>query len=194
MGDKLEHYQDDRFSLSNDGGIAMKVYANDEARFSHYPRTEFEDTSVPSWKWGKGTHQMKATVKVMKVPDGKSTIIGQVHGDHKKGGELDMLLKLRYSDKGKIEARVKDSKGHEHTYGDLGSVSLGKELKYEILCEGKKLKVTVNDKSMEYEPPTKSAQTFYLKAGNYLQTNSGKEESEVRFYSLSASHSTSLYV
>merc|ERR1711908_37234 len=92
---------------------------------------------------------------------------------------------------GKVEARVKDSKGHELTQGDLGSVRLGQELKYQIRCKGKKLMVTVNGKSIEYEPPTKSGQTFYLKAGNYLQTNSGKEDGEVRFYTLSVSHSGS---
>lgn len=188
-GADLKHYSDDRFYLSDDGGIAMKVYSNDETRFSSEPRTEFEDTSVPSWKWGEGSHQLKASVKVMKMPHGQHTFIGQVHCAHKQGGELCMLLKLRYSYDGKVEARVKDSSGHDIAQGDLGSVSLGNELNYEILCEGKTLKVTVNGKSIQYDPPTKSVQTFYLKAGNYFQDTSGSDESEVRFYSLTTSHS-----
>ncbi|AYV83948.1 MAG: hypothetical protein Hyperionvirus14_37 [Hyperionvirus sp.] len=170
---------------------------------THYPRTELRETPVDGdWPLLTGTHTLKATCKVSKFPAPltplKGIYIGQIHGDNDSHNP--QLVKLLWTPTNEITVQIQEDAdpSTEKTYS-LGHVpALGQEIDYEIIITTGKLTVTVTPKSTNksasmtatYKNKYWTEQTYYFKAGNYLQETdkSSTDYGVVQFYALTATH------
>lgn len=157
---------------------------------SSYPRTELRElingqSDRVNWQFG-GIHSLSATCSIDRVPSSKKVIIGQIHG---KDGTSLPLFKLVYN-KGKLVAEFKKSPTDSSDIKyEMGSISLGKSIKYEIKANKLDLTITVNGKSRKVKlVPEWLPCTFYFKAGCYCIDNQGNEWAQVTFYDLVAKH------
>lgn len=164
---------------------------------SSYPRCELRELFDPfddnvNWT-GYGTHVLKAQCRVMQLPSTRKTIIGQIHSYTGKP-----LIKLQFNGD-KIEALVKNSPNSD---GDtrflFATVGLGDLIDYQIKVVDGLLSMTVNGVNQSQyvfeSEPAWTNQTFFFKAGNYCQDNSGptNEAAIVSFYDLGVVHSAPL--
>ncbi len=150
-----------------------------------YPRSELRNLREFSVT---GTNTLTARCRVLQQPSNGSIIIGQVHG-HVSGSEL---CKLRWSG-GKVQMGVKSSLGASETRRTIGSYSLGATLNYTLKVSNRVLTVTVNGTSLTQTLNSSwNVDTYYFKAGSYVQDNSGSssEGGRVAFYSLSRNQGT----
>ncbi len=163
---------------------------------SEFPRTELRemldpDNEAVNWT-GYGTHILKGQCKVTQIPSSKRTFIGQIHSF--SGGSVP-LLKLRF-DKGTVEALVKEfvssTNDTEFTFGRVGLSNL---ISFQVTLKDGLLSMTVNGTNQSVNvfqtDPAWTNQTFYFKAGNYCQDNSGPadEGAVVSFSQLTVEHS-----
>lgn len=152
---------------------------------SSYPRTEFRGLLSPwndrtNWTFN-GTHVLKGTCAVNKLPSTKKVILAQIHG---KTGITDPFLKLWHR-KGKVMVEIDDD-----DY-DFGKVDLNKPISYNIIVKDFTVMVTVNGKSTKTIQIDDSymGSTFYFKAGLYCIDNSKDDDwARVTYYDLSQSH------
>jgi hypothetical protein len=163
---------------------------------SDYPRCELRELLVPSnenvnWT-GYGTHILNAQCKVTQIPSTKKTFIGQIYS---LTGTSVPLLKLRFNN-GTVEALVKPSPSSTNdTTLAFANVGLSNLITYQIKMVDGLLSMTVNGSNRSVNvfqtSPAWTNQTFYFKAGNYCQDNSGatNEGAAVSFYQLSVEHS-----
>jgi hypothetical protein len=160
-----------------------------------FPRCELRELMDPdnlNQNWtGFGTNTLNARCKVTKVPSNKTVVVGQIHSFT---GLAPPLIKLQYND-GIVEALVKEVYGSSvDTRWPFGTIGLNQPFDYQVdLTEGR-LTVTVNGSNQTANvfavDPAWTNQTFFFKAGNYCQDDSGSatEGSIVAFYSLAALH------
>jgi hypothetical protein len=162
---------------------------------STYPRTEFREQIAPPsdeacWT-ATGTHVLDARCRVSQVSSSQKVIIGQIHS---YSGKAKPLLKLQFF-KNRIEALVKESptkgKDIKLTFPDVG---LDKDFDYQIKLQDGLLSITVNGttqtENIFKDAPDWANQTFYFKAGAYVQDNEGSasEGARVSFSKLQTSH------
>ena len=164
-------------------------------RLTTYPRCELRelfDASDQTMNWtGYGTNILDAQCRVTRLPSSGRVIIGQIHSFT---GNAYPLLKLQF-DKGRVDAKVRESPNStiETTFA-LGNVGLSNLITYELRLQEGLLSMTVNDSNQAVNvfetDPDWTGQTFYFKAGNYCQDNSGptNEGAVVAFYQLEAEH------
>jgi hypothetical protein len=162
---------------------------------SSYPRSELRELFDPmndnvNWT-GYGTHILNAKFKVTQIPSSKKVIVGQIHSFT---GNAYPLIKLQFND-GKVEALVKESPTlPDDTKFSFANVGLGNLITYQIKMVDGLLSMTVNGINQSVNvfetDPSWTNQTFYFKAGNYCQDNSGttNEAATVSFYQLSVAH------
>ncbi|HWN95323.1 MAG TPA: polysaccharide lyase family 7 protein, partial [Methylomirabilota bacterium] len=165
---------------------------------SSYPRSELREQINPpdnSVNWRpQGTHLMDAQCRVRILPSTGKIIIGQIHSYL---DDARPLLKFVF-DNGTIDAQVKESPNDAadlHFY--FPDVPLNSLITYRILFTEGLLSMTINGVTRSVDvydlDPEWEDQTFYFKAGAYVQDNEGNssEGGRVDFYQLSASHSSS---
>jgi len=162
---------------------------------SSYPRSELRELLDPNddnvnWT-GYGTHILNAQCKVTRIPSSQKVIIGQIHSFT---GNAYPLVKLQFNN-GTVEALVKQSPNSSaDTKLFFPNVGLSNAITYQIRVENGLLSMTVNGSNQSVNvfqtDPDWTNQTFYFKAGNYCQDNSGvtSEGASVSFYQLSVTH------
>ena len=164
---------------------------------STFPRSELREQINPpdnSVNWPAfGTHVLEAQCKVKVLPSTGKIIIGQIHGYL---GDARPLLKLVF-DNGRIDAQVKESPAEDtdlHYY--FPNVPLNSLITYRVVLEEGILTFTINGVTQSVDlfenDPEWADQTFYFKAGSYVQDNSGTsaEGGRVDFYQLRSAHAT----
>jgi hypothetical protein len=162
---------------------------------STYPRSELREMLNPtssSSNWTSyGTHILRAVCRVTQVPSSGKIIIGQIHAYNGNP-----LVKLQWSG-GKIENLVKNSPTNstDTKYTLLTGLALGTTITYEILAQDGVVTVTANNvpstQNFLASDPLWAGETFYFKAGDYVQDNVGTntEGGIVSFTSLTTTHS-----
>ena len=159
---------------------------------STYPRSELREMLDPgnsrvNWT-GYGTHILRAQCKILKQPSTGKIIIGQVHGF-----QTDPLVKLQWND-GLLQAYFKNAPGGSDTKHTITTVSPEALINYEIRVTNGVATVLANGRSASHDFFQSSAawrtNTYYFKAGAYVQDNAGLDDEGglVAFYELSASH------
>ena len=163
---------------------------------SDYPRCELRELLDPTdngvnWP-GFGRHVMSAQCKVMQLPSSRRVVIGQIHSYL---GAAPPLVKLSYNN-GAVEALVRmEAASSTDVRLPLTNVGLSNAINYQITLSDGILSITVNGVNLSTNvflaDPAWMQQTFYFKAGNYCQDNSGptNEASIVAFYQLNVQHS-----
>jgi hypothetical protein len=163
---------------------------------SDFPRCELRELLDPTdngvnWS-GFGGHVLSAQCKVMRLPSSRRVVIGQIHSFL---GAAPPLVKLSYNN-GAVEALVRiEADSSTDVRFPLTTVALSNAINYQITLRDGILSVTVNGMNLSTNvflaDPTWKQQTFYFKAGNYCQDNSGptNEISIVSFYQLNIQHS-----
>jgi hypothetical protein len=162
---------------------------------SRFPRCELRETfnpNNPSEHWsGYGTHTLDAQCKVTQVPSNTKVIVGQIHTFT---GNADPLVRLLYTN-GIVTAVVQASPGlPAESLFPFGDIGLGNLLTYQLSVSDGLLSMTVNGSNQVINlfesDPNWTNQTFYFKAGNYCQDNTGTmtEGSTVSFYQLAVTH------
>ena len=163
---------------------------------SSFPRSELRerlDPAVNAVNWTVvGTHILDAECRVTQLPSTKKVIIGQIHGYL---GAARPLLKLVF-DNGVIDAQVKVSPDADpDAHIAFVNTPLNSTITYQIKLVDGLLTLTVNGISRTanilQNDPAWANQTFYFKAGSYVQDNSGSssEGGRVAFYKLKVQHS-----
>ena len=163
---------------------------------SKYPRSELREMkggSEYNWSLTAGTATLSASVAVTQLPppSGK-VVVGQIHAN----GTSDLpLLELAYKGTGVISAEILPTfSSTTQTDTQLASgVALGECFTYTIQTDSSALlQISVNGQTGYKQTVDASweAATFYFKAGDYVQENTGAstDGAAVSFYSLSVSH------
>jgi hypothetical protein len=186
--DLMAGYTSQWLSTAEDGAMSFwcPVTGATTSSNTHYPRSELRET-WPDGDWPlAGHHRLDAVCRVMQVPDNGRIIIGQIHG-HVDGSEI---IKL-YWDNGKLSAAVEPNRSSE-TGLALGSAKIGDTIAYSLEMQDGKLKVAADGKSVAYDytASTWKTDTYYFKAGAYVQDDTGPSSvgGRVRFYSLTVEH------
>jgi len=163
---------------------------------SDFPRCELRELLDPTdngvnWS-GYGRHILSAQCKVLQLPSSRRVVIGQIHSFL---GEAAPLLKFSYNN-GVVEALVQLEAGVDSDVRiPLTNVGLSNAINYQITLRDGMLLTTVNgvtrSTNVFQADPAWKRQTFYFKAGNYCQDNSGptNEASIVAFYQLNVQQS-----
>ncbi len=166
---------------------------------SQYPRSELRETSSNgsgkeyNWPLTAGTATLSAMLSVTQLPppSGK-VVVGQIHAY----GASDLpLLELAYKGTGQVVAEILPllSSTAQSDTPLASGVGLGDCFSYTITTSASALlTISVNGKNGYSSPVDSSweAATFYFKAGDYVQENTGSstDGAAVSFYSLSVSH------
>jgi len=183
------------FYTAADGGMAFWCPVTGGTTVnSTYPRSELRELIDPrdsSENWtGYGSHTLRARCKVLQQPSTGKVIIGQVHGY-----ETDPLVKVQWND-GALYVYFKSSPGGPDMKYGLGTAEFGDIIDYEIHVEDGVATVTLNGVTADFDffasSPAWETNTFYFKAGAYVQDNLGAidEGGLVVFYELVANHPT----
>lgn len=161
---------------------------------SSYPRSELRELIDPrnsSVNWtGHGAHSLHAQCRVLEQPSTGKVIIGQVHGY-----QTDPLVKVQWND-GTVSAYFKNTPLGSDTKYALAEIGLGEMIEYNIAVVDGIATVTVNGASASHNFFASGSEwrtnTFYFKAGAYVQDNLGlpDEAGLVAFYELSANHAS----
>ena len=162
---------------------------------SAFPRCELRETFNPknineNWP-GYGMHTLDAQCKVTQVPSNTKVIVGQIHTFT---GNAYPLVRLLYTN-GIVAALVQERPGSPGVaVFPFGNIGLGDLITYQLALTDGLLSMTVNGSNRVVNlfetDPGWSDQTFYFKAGNYCQDNSGtiSEGAAVSFYQLAVTH------
>ncbi len=164
-----------------DGSLVFRVPSNGGTTSgSGYPRVEFRQVKTGAY-WNMtdtAEHYLTAQCKVMVVATAKpQTIIGQIHGSETNSE----LLKIRWTGylagKCYVEARFQTNDAAKTEYGVklATGLSLGDMISYTITMKNGTIVVTINGVSatQTYTPEFYgSTDSYYFKAGNYLQYSS----------------------
>ena len=160
-----------------------------------YPRCELRELLDPdnlnrNWT-GYGTNTLNARCKVTKVPSNKTVVVGQIHGF---SGLAPPLVKLQFNN-GLLEALVKETyAGNDDMRWAFPNVGLSNVFSYQLDFTEGLLSVTVNGSNQTVNifaaDRAWTNQTFFFKAGNYCQDDSGSstEGAIVAFYQLDTLH------
>jgi hypothetical protein len=186
----------DFFYVDEHGSLVFRCpVSGAKTKSAKYPRSELREMLDPgdaavNWPL-RGTHLLDARCQVNEVPSSQKIIIGQIHS---YSGEARPLVKLQYS-KGRIEALVKISPSRDEDRKlTLAEVGLNRDIAYQIKLHDGVLSVTVNGQTQTADVAGNDAewakQTFYFKAGAYVQDNEGPatELARVTFSRLEARH------
>lgn len=193
------------FTDKNDGAMTFWCPANGaHTPNSHYPRSELREVAVKGdWRLYTGNHTLSATCAVTNLPTTKGIYIGQIHGD--KNSLNPQMVKLLWGIDNVISVQVQsDSKpGTEATY-KFGTYTIGEKISYtlnvtNISSTSAKITINVtnytgtkqNTKTISYTYKNSywNSDSFYFKAGNYLQeTDATQNSGTVKFYALNPVH------
>lgn len=157
---------------------------------SLYPRSELRELApgFPNgdWKAATGTHEMNVTLKVLKLPQDGSIVIGQVHADG-VSGSCSVVLELEYTG-GPLIAHTRDSScGNVQT--TVGHSSVGAEIDYQVEVKNNVLTVKTNTGSTATST-IHNTYPIYFKVGSYVQdaASSSTQGGTVAVTKLSISH------
>ncbi len=201
----LEGYENDAFFYyADDGALVFKTSVDGATtKGSKYPRTELRemiDGERAAWTLDEGG-TMTATLQVDAMPtkfDGASgrMVIGQIHG------EDDELVRLYYE--GGTVYFKNDQAGPDdkelrfelrNDSGETADIALNETFSYLIEARDNTLRVEVYADGETYSSVTPinsvwDSDTFYFKAGAYLNTNEsqGTGYGQASFYGLDFSH------
>jgi Alginate lyase/Carbohydrate binding module (family 35) len=160
---------------------------------SDYARSELRemnaDGSAANWPLS-GTHKLSATLRIVSVT--KSVCVGQVHLGT-GGSSTKPLLELYYAPSGAITLGTENSPAGDQTRHSVGTVALGTQWSYVIEVSGNTITLTINGTTTTYSIPSSfDAYNMYFKAGDYNQSSSSSTTNgaKVKFYALTASHSS----
>jgi hypothetical protein len=152
-----------------------------------------ENGSENNWSITAGTATLSAMVSVTQLPppSGK-VVVGQIHAY----GASDLpLLELAYKGTGQLEAEILPTlSATTQTDSIVGSgIGLGTCFAYSIVTTSDALlTISINGKTQYSQTVDSSwqAATFYFKAGDYVQENTGSstDGAAVSFYALSVAH------
>ncbi len=190
-------YTSQWFYTGPDGAMTFWCPASSNSTAnSSYARSELREMLNPSSSssnWTSfGTHVLQATCRVTQVPSTQKIIIGQIHAYNG-----DPLIKLQWSS-GKIEGLFKDapSLGSDVKFTYFTGLAIGTTITYEIKVADGVATVTVNGIGYSTNFLANNSawayETFYFKAGAYVQDNVATNSSEggrVSFTSVTTSHS-----
>ncbi|MEI6751828.1 MAG: polysaccharide lyase family 7 protein [Paludibacter sp.] len=179
-----------------DGSLVFRVPSNGGTTSgSGYPRVEFRQVKNGAY-WNMtdtAEHFLTAQCKVMVVATAKpQTIIGQIHGSETNSE----LLKIRWTGylagKCYVEARYQTNDATKSEYGVklATGLSLGDIFNYTITMKNGTIVVTINGVSATQTYTTEfygTTDSYYFKAGNYLQYSSTDASiyGQNQFYKLS---------
>jgi hypothetical protein len=157
---------------------------------SSFPRSELRELK-PGGDWPEtGTHTLTATLKVEDTLAHVS--IGQIHiGTGGSPASTKPLLELFYYSTGQINLLLETSPAGGGPETGITTVPLGTKFSYSIQLSGSSLTITVAGVTKTYTISSSySAERFYFKAGDYLQTtgSSGTVGAHVAFYALNVTH------
>ncbi|MFT4171652.1 MAG: polysaccharide lyase family 7 protein [Rhodocyclaceae bacterium] len=166
---------------------------------SHYPRSELREMLDPSsskvnWGW-QGTHIMKLTGKVVKLPSTGKVIVAQIHAIEEDGTNAPPLVKIVFNTNqldGQVKSDSSGSGSDVHNY--FTNIAVGDRYDVEIRVTNGVAFITVNGDTRSVDFVSMDAGwknlKYYFKAGNYVQDNSADGGSATtKLYSLSVSHS-----
>jgi hypothetical protein len=184
-GDKLEGgYASEYFQSGADGSMVFWCpVTGGTTPNSHYPRSELRETPAGGdWKLS-GDHELRATLRILAVPSNGRLILGQIHG-HVDESEIIKLL----WDNGKLSAAVEPNRSSGEVQLALGSYKIGDTIDYAIHMKAGMLEVRAGTKTVKYDytAATWQTDTYYFKAGAYVQDDAGSssEGGKAAFYSL----------
>lgn len=186
----------DWFYTGLDGAMTMWAPVTGGSTInSSYARSELRETLEPddfSINWTTfGTHVLDAECRILQVPNNQKLVIGQIHA---YVGNAPPLVLLKYIE-GVVYMQVRlEVESTNYLFRPLANVSVGQPITYQIKLQDGLLSATVNGVSFSTNivasDPAWTNQTYYFKAGSYVQDNGGAETvgSRVAFYALSVSH------
>lgn len=202
------------YTSSVDGSLVFKCPAvGVTTSNSDFPRVELREIGTENKDWAllTGSHLLQAKVQVVHSPTIKGIYIGQIHGDN--SSDQPQIAKLLWAIDNTVSVQIKNDAnptGDEITY-QLGQYTLGETITYAIsmiptaTAGTSTLTVTINhyDTTQKKDVATTNSfpfmntywdkQTYYFKAGAYVQENKAgtTDYGEVHFLALTVTHSTS---
>ena len=174
-----------RLNSDRDGVVFTAPVAGVTTKNSHYPRSELREmkgAQEAAWSNQSGTHTLRATEAVTELPDAKPELVtAQIHG-----GDDDIMqirlegthLMVQYGDGTKQVSLDPDYR-------------LGTPYELEIVAATGGVRVSYNGEQKADLPL--SGNTWYFKAGAYVQSNPSKGDADtaagqVVIYSLEVTH------
>jgi len=165
----LKTYTSKYFYTGSDGSMTFWA-PQDGAKTSGslYPRSELREVAAGGDWTLKGNHQMNVTAKILKVPQNKKVVIGQIHANG-VSGSCSVILELEY-EAGTLVAHVRDKncKNVEFTVGK--NIAVGATIQYYVQLKDSKLIVQTNYGSMSPWTVVTNYK-LYFKVGDYVQDN-----------------------
>jgi hypothetical protein len=190
-------FQDQFFYTdSTDGALVMQVPGSPSSSgcvttaHSQHCRTELREILPISWDPNGPVNRMTAVLAVIVADESvHGTVIGQVHIDDSLSTKP--VAELYYNATGFISMGVEQNRtGGNQILTPVGQVMPGQTFSYEIRYESNVLSVSINSGPFTVLSTYQlDAPLSYFKAGNY---NQGNSRSEVHFFSISATHDSSL--
>ncbi|EMI19585.1 Alginate lyase 2 domain protein [Rhodopirellula maiorica SM1] len=189
-------YNDSYFKKNANGSVTFWCpVTGAKTEGTEYPRSELRemlDPGDPSVNWtAQGTHILDAECRISKIPSSSKVIIGQIHS---YTGKAKPLVKLQYF-KNRIEALVKVSptagKDKKLTFPNI---EFNTAISYQFQLNDGLLTITVNGESQSQDIIDSNSgwgdETFYFKAGVYVQDNEGDESegAQATFSKLAVTH------
>jgi hypothetical protein len=190
---QLATYTDPYFYTDkNDGAMTFFCPENGaHTTNSSFPRSELRELA-PGGDWPlTGTNIQTATLKVEDTI--AKVAVGQIHiGNGGTPASTKPLLELFYYPTGDVKLLLETSPAGGGSETLITNVPIGQTFSYTIKTVGSSaLTIVVNGVTQNFTIPSSySAERFYFKAGDYLQTtgSSGTIGAHVAFYALNVTH------
>ena len=189
-------YQDQYFFYdSDDASLVMTVPGAPSSGKcvttpnSKHCRTELRESSPSSWDPNGPANRMQVSLAVPQ-PDNSAhgTVVGQIHIDESVSTKP--VCELYYNSQGQLALGVEQTRaGGNQVLFDVGTVPVGQKFSYILSYENNVLSLSLdNQPAQTFSTFDLDAPKSYFKVGNY---NQGSSPSEVHFFAISVSHSTS---
>lgn len=195
------------FYLDTDGGIVFDCpVVGFKTANTSYTRTELREIVTfkghSDWPW-EGTHILRTSEAVTRVPSSGKTMVNQIHGIYPDGTNGPVLLKVQYEASATskdivvyFKENIKAGSDRKEYFRD---VPFGQRFDTEVKCIDGVLYVTISsgDRSETYTfdfleaDPEWYTQLFYYKVGNYVQDSVEDypgEGATVKVYSVETEH------
>jgi len=195
-------YQSEYFYKKN--GILTFWCPSNGATTEHSldPRSELREIGAGENWTLSGRHMLTASCAVLVLPVANGIVIGQIHGSSES--QQPQLCKIYWKTDNTLIAQVKSDDDPTGPEIDLflGNYCLGQPIKYTLLLVDFVLKIDVysekDGQQIVYSVETSFlnsywsdwGETYYFKAGNYLQDHINNDNGTVQFYNLSVQHSS----
>jgi len=181
----------DTYFFTNTSTGAMEFFCPENGAHtpnSSFPRSELQENGT----WTRNeTSTLKATLVVNNTV--ASVCIGQIHlGTNGSPASTKPLLELFCYSSGAIEVGIEQTPaGGNEIVHSITTVPIGTKFSYTIQLSTNTITITANGVTKTFTmSSTFNNETFYFKAGDYLQTTGSSSTSgaHVSFYALSVTH------